>query len=97
MAWIADKPEAFRNSAAAELGVAIAAHPELAEDGLADLRTLTGWIGDGPARVRWLNALPAALAAREQGHRLGEVATILIQNLDLSAAEREILQELSHP
>ena len=58
MAWIADQPEAFRNAAAAELGVAIAAHPELAEGGLADLRTLTGWIGDGPARVRWLNALP---------------------------------------
>ncbi len=95
MAWLADKPEAFRNAAAAELGAAIAAHPELAEDGLADLRTLSGWIGEGPARVRWLNALPAALAAREQGHRLGEVATILMQNLDLSAAEREILQELS--
>ena len=75
--------------------VAIAANPELSEDGLADLRTLTDWIGDGPARVRWLNALPAALAAREQGHRLGEVATILMQHLDLSAAEREILQELS--
>lgn len=95
MAWIADQPEAFRNAAAAELGVAIAANPGLAEDGLADLRTLTGWIGEGPARVRWLNALPAALAAREQGHRLAEVATILMQNLDLSAAEREILQELS--
>jgi hypothetical protein len=95
MAWIAEKPEAFRNAAAAELGVAIAANPELAEDGLADLRTLTGWIGEGPARVRWLNALPAALAAREQSHRLAEVATILMQNLDLSAAEREILQELS--
>lgn len=95
MAWIADKPEAFRNAAAAELGVAIAASPGLAEDGLADLRTLTGWIGDGPARVRWLNALPAVLAARKQGHRLGEVATILMQNLDLSPAEREILQEFS--
>ena len=33
----------------------------------------------------------AALAAREQGHRLAEVATILMQNLDLSAAEREYL------
>jgi hypothetical protein len=97
MAWIADKPEAFRNAAAAELGVVIAATPGLAEDGLADLRTLTGWIGDGPARVRWLNALPAALAAREQSHRLAEVATVLMQNLDLSAAEREILQELSPP
>lgn len=95
MAWIADKPEAFRNAAAAELGVAIAASPDLAEEGLADLRTLTGWIGDGPARLRWLNALPAALAAREQGHRLAEVATLLMQNLDLSAAERELLQELS--
>ena len=97
MAWLAEKPEAFRNAAAAELGAAIAAKPGLTEDGLTDLRTLTGWIGDGPARVRWLNALPAALAAREQGHRLGEVATILMQNLDLSAAEREILRELSPP
>lgn len=95
MAWLAEKPEAFRNAAAAELGVAIAAKPGLAEESLPDLRTLTGWIGEGPARVRWLNALPAALAAREQGHRLAEVATVLMQNLDLSAAEREILQELS--
>jgi hypothetical protein len=94
MAWIAEKPETFRNAAAAELGVAIAANPGLAEDGLADLRTLSGWIGDGPARVRWLKALPAALAAREQAHRLGEVATILVQHLDLSAAERELLQEM---
>lgn len=95
MAWIAEKPEAFRNAAAAELGIAIAANPGLAEDGLADLRTLSGWIGDVPARVRWLKALPAALAAREQAHRLGEVATILVQHLDLSAAERELLRELA--
>lgn len=95
MAWIAEKPEAFRNAAAAELGVAIAANPGLAEDGLADLRTLSGWIGDGPVRVRWLKSLPAALAARKQSHRLGEVAKIFIQHLDLSAAERELLQEMA--
>lgn len=97
MAWIAEKPAAFRSAAAAELGAAIAASPGLAEEGLADLRTLSGWIGEGPARARWLNALPAALANRQQGHRLAEVATILMQNLDLSAAERAILLELSPP
>lgn len=97
MAWIAGKPEAFRNAAAAELAVAIAATPSLGEQGLADLHTLTGWIGEGPARARWLTALPKALAAREQGHRLGEIAQVLADHLDLSAAEREILEELSPP
>lgn len=97
MAWIAEKPEAFRNAAAAELAVALAASPSLGERGLGDLHTLTTWIGEGPARARWLSALPQALADRDQGHRLGAIAQLLGDHLDLSAAEREILRELSPP
>jgi DNA-binding CsgD family transcriptional regulator len=41
--------------------------------------------------------LPQALAAREQGHRLEEIARVLNDHLDLSAAEREILQKMSPP
>jgi hypothetical protein len=97
MAWLAEKPAAFRAAAAAELGATLVASPALKEGGLADLRELTAWIGEGPGLARWLNDLPSALAAREQGHRLGEVATLLMQHLDLSAAEREILREMSPP
>ena len=51
-------------------------------------------LGGGHVQVR---DQPKALAASEQGHRLGEVATILMRNLDLSTTEREILRELTPP
>jgi hypothetical protein len=92
MAWLTGKPAPFRAAAAAELGLALVAGPALTDDGLADLRILAAWIGEGPGFDRWLHALPAALAAREQGHRYEEVAGLLVEQLDLGPAEREILE-----
>jgi hypothetical protein len=90
--WIGAKPAAFRSAAAAELGYEISARTSLEESRLADLQTLSGWMGDGPERSSWLSGLPAALANREQSHRQQEVAEALMANLDLTANERAILE-----
>jgi len=92
MAWLGAKPTGFRSAAAAELGYAIAARPSLPEKHLGDLQTLVGWIGEGPARTRWLEGLPAALANRDQAARQDEIVHTLISSLDLNASELAILE-----
>lgn len=92
LAWISAKPADFRSAASAELGYEILALPGLPDEGIADLRVLAGWIGEGSQRARWLGGLPAALTSRDRGDRLREAARILTDQLDLSAAERSIVE-----
>jgi hypothetical protein len=92
MEWLGAKPMAFRAVAASELSYDLVAAPDLADSRLDDLTVLTGWIEEGRNRRRWLLGLPAALAERQQSHRLVEVTDALLARLDLTADELAILE-----
>ena len=92
MSWLEAKPEIFRVIAAAELSYDVVAAPDLADSRMNDLTVLVGWIEKGKGRRRWLRDLPAALADRQQFHRLVEVTDALLAHLDLTEEELAILE-----
>jgi hypothetical protein len=98
MEWLGSKPTAFRAAAAVELSYDLVAAPEIPDSRLDDLAVLTGWMAESrdSGRRNWLIGLTAALAQRQQSHRLPEVTEALLAHLDLTADEMAILEKQRH-
>lgn len=88
MEGLGAKSTAFRAAAAVELSYDLVAGPEIPDSRLEDLAVFIGWMEEGRGRRSWLLGLSAALAQRQQSHRLAEV----LARLDLSADELAILE-----